>query len=68
MKKALLGALLSGLVFPGMGQMALKQKKRGILLIVSSLLSLIWFVSICTQRALTILEQVQSETSILDYT
>ncbi|MBU4001979.1 MAG: hypothetical protein KKB94_06635 [Proteobacteria bacterium] len=68
MKKALLGALLSGLVFPGVGQMALKQKKRGILLVVSSLLSLIWFFSICTQRALTILEQVQGDTSILDYT
>jgi hypothetical protein len=33
MKKSLKGALLSGLVFPGVGQMALKHKARGVKLI-----------------------------------
>ena len=67
MKKAILGALLSGLVFPGAGQIALKHTKRGIFFIVITIMSLLWLVFICVQKAFLILNQMSLEPGILDY-
>jgi hypothetical protein len=61
MKNSLKGALLSGLVFPGMGQIILKHYKRGIVLILATLASLTVIVVKAVQQAFTILERLASE-------
>jgi len=57
MKRSAKGALLSGLVFPGLGQIALKRYKRGIailLVVIASMSAVIW---ISVKRALSILQE-----------
>ena len=66
-KKAIFGALLSGLVYPGVGQIALKYTKRGVFFIVITTLSLLWLVLIAVQKALLILDHLQMENRIIDY-
>jgi len=61
MKNSLKGALLSGLIFPGLGQVVLKQYKRGAVIIIAVLVSLSIVVVEAVQHALTILEKIQSE-------
>jgi hypothetical protein len=56
MNNSLKGALLSGLAFPGVGQIFLKHYKRGIALIITTSVSLLVFVVKAMQHALTILE------------
>lgn len=41
---------LSGLVLPGLGQMANREYKKGVLLITSSLVSFFWFSKLITER------------------
>jgi hypothetical protein len=66
MSHAFKGALLSGLVFPGLGQVALKHYKRGIALIlmVSAGLSVIIVQTI--QQTFTIFEKVESGGGAMD--
>jgi len=66
MNNSLKGALLSGLVFPGLGQVVLKHYKRGIafMLAVSAGLSVI--VVKASQQALAIVEKIQSEGGAID--
>lgn len=66
MNNALKGALLSGLVLPGVGQLALKQKKSGIALIVIVLASLIVIITKALQQAFAILEKIEVEGSAID--
>ena len=66
MKKYLKGALLSGLVFPGVGQIALKQKARGIVLICILLVSFGVIVAKGTQIALAVLQKIETEGGVLD--
>ena len=66
MTKALKGALLSGLVLPGLGQVMLKYYKRGIALMLIVLSAFIVIVAQATQQALTILERIEAEGSVLD--
>jgi hypothetical protein len=66
MKKSLKGALLSGLVFPGAGQLALKQKARGIALICIVLASLGVIIAKGTQIALAILQKIEVQGGVLD--
>jgi len=61
MNNSLKGAFLSGLVFPGLGQLALKHYKRGAVIIIAVLISLSIVVAEAVQKALAILGEVQIE-------
>jgi hypothetical protein len=61
MNNSLKGALLSGLIFPGLGQVALKHYKRGAVIIIAVLVSLSIVVVEAVQYALAILEKIQPE-------
>lgn len=61
MNNSLKGAFLSGLVFPGLGQVVLKHYKRGAVIILTVLVSLSIVVVKAVQHALAILEKIQSE-------
>ncbi len=61
MNRSLKGALLSGLVFPGLGQLVLGVKKRGWLLILAVVFCLGVIVVSATQKALAILEILAEE-------
>jgi len=60
------GAFLSGAVFPGLGQLALRRYGRGIVLMLTTLASLAVLVVIAVQRALAILEEIASEGGAMD--
>lgn len=66
MNNALKGGLLSGLVFPGLGQTFLKHYKRGIVLIVTVFVGMAVIVVIAVEQALTVLEKISSEGGITD--
>ncbi len=61
MNNALKGALLSGLVFPGLGQIMLRHYKRGIALMLAVSVGLLVVIVKVTQLAFTILEKIESE-------
>ena len=61
MNNSLKGAFLSGLIFPGLGQVVLKHYKRGTVIILTVLVSLSIVVVKAVQHALAILEKIQSE-------
>ncbi len=61
MNNSLRAALLSGLVFPGLGQVILKHRKRGITLMLAVSASLLVIVVKAVQQALTILEKIELE-------
>jgi hypothetical protein len=61
MNNSLKGALLSGLVFPGLGQVVLKHYKRGAVLILAVSASLLVILIKAVQQAFTILEKIESE-------
>lgn len=52
---------MSGLIFPGLGQVFLKHYKRGAVIILTVLVSLSIVVVIAVQQALAILEKIESE-------
>ena len=66
MKKSLKGALLSGLLFPGTGELWLKHPVRGVLLIAGVLLSLAAIVTKVGQQALAMLEKLETEGGAVD--
>jgi len=59
MNNALKGALLSGLIFPGLGQVVLKHYKRGAVIMLTVLVSLSIVVVKAIQHALSILEKIE---------
>ncbi len=61
MKNSLKGAFLSGLIFPGLGQIVLKHYKRGAVIMLTVLVSMSVFVVKVVQHALDILEKIQSQ-------
>jgi hypothetical protein len=61
MNNALKGALLSGLIFPGLGQVVQKHYKRGAVIMLAGLVSLSVVVVKAVQHALSILEKIASE-------
>jgi uncharacterized membrane protein len=61
MNNSLKGAFLSGLIFPGLGQVALEHYKRGAVIIIAVLVSLSIVVVKAVQHALAILEKIQPE-------
>jgi len=58
MRNALKGALLSALVWPGLGQIVLKRYVRGVLLICTALAALTLVVVKAVQYALAMLSQL----------
>lgn len=60
MKKSTKAALFSGLVFPGLGHMILKQYLRGSILILAALIALSVIVRIAVGRALAIVDSIES--------
>ena len=61
MQNSLKGALLSGLVFPGLGQFALKHYKRATVIALATVISLSVVIVKAVQHALTLLEQIESQ-------
>lgn len=59
MKQSVRGALLSGLVFPGTGQIALKQYKRGTALMLAACICVTYIVKQAVVQATTILERLE---------
>lgn len=61
MNNSLKGAFLSGLIFPGLGQVVLKHYKRGAVIMLTVLVSLSVVIVKAVQHALAILEKIESE-------
>ncbi len=61
MNNSLKGAFLSGFIFPGLGQVVLKRYKRGVVIMLTVLVSLSVVVVKTVQHALAILEKIESE-------
>lgn len=68
MSNALKGALLSGLVLPGLGQIVLKQYRRGMVIMLVVIASLSVIVAETVQQALAILEQIELQGDAIDMT
>lgn len=66
MTKSTKAALLSGLVFPGIGHMVLKQYLRGSVLMLSALTASSIILTKVFQRALTIVERIENGVIPLD--
>ncbi len=66
MTQSVKGALLSGLVFPGLGQIIFKKYKRGIALIVTVFVGLLVISVTALQKALAILKKVELEGGAID--
>ena len=63
---SLKGALLSGLVFPGLGQIFLKHHKRGIALIMTVSLSMVVIIVKSVQLSLDMLEQIMLKGGVIN--
>ena len=61
MQNSLKGAFLSGLIFPGMGQLALKSYRRGVALVLTTTLGMGVIVIEATRTARAIIEQIEAE-------
>jgi hypothetical protein len=66
MKNAFKGAMLSGLVFPGLGQVALKCYGRGAVLIVATLVIVVETAIKAVQQALAILGTIEAGGGVID--
>ncbi len=61
MKNSLKGALLSGLVFPGLGQLVLKRYRRGFALMLTVMAGLFVMIVTAVQQAYAILDRIETE-------
>lgn len=66
MKTATKAALLSGLLFPGIGQMYLKRYWRGLLFMIPVLLGLVLIVLMATSGALESMRAIQAQGGTVD--
>ena len=66
MKNSIKGALLSGVVFPGLGQVILKHYKSGIALMLIVSVNMLLIIVKAVQHALAILEKIESEGGAID--
>ena len=64
--KAIKGALLSAVVFPGVGQIALKRHRRGIVFMLANLAGLVMTVAAATREAGRILGAIEAEGGVID--
>ncbi len=60
MTRSTKAALLSGLIFPGVGHMVLKQYLRGSILMLSALIALSVIVTKAIKQALTIVDKINN--------
>jgi hypothetical protein len=60
MKKSTKAALLSGLIFPGIGHMVLKSYRRGFVLVLLALVATSVIINVAMQRALAIVDRISS--------
>ena len=60
MMRSTKAALLSGLIFPGIGHMVLRQYRRGSVLMISAVIASSVIVTVVVQRALTIVDRFNS--------
>ncbi len=68
MNNAIKGALWSGLIFPGLGQIVLKHYKRGTVIMLTVLVSLAVVVVKSVQHAIAILEKIELEGGVISIT
>ncbi|MCJ7692523.1 MAG: hypothetical protein MUO22_03790 [Sedimentisphaerales bacterium] len=66
MKKSIKGAFLSGLVFPGLGQIVLRHYKSGIAFVLITLAALVLIIMKAVQQALIIVEKIESMDGPID--
>jgi acid phosphatase family membrane protein YuiD len=66
MKNSMKGALLSGLVFPGLGQIALKRYWRGFALMLAVMAGLYIMIVTALQQAYIILDRIEAEGGMPD--
>ena len=66
MNNSLKGAFLSGLVFPGLGQVILKHYKRGAVLMLAVSASMLVILIKALQQAFAILEKIESGGGAID--
>jgi len=66
MSNALKGALWSGIIFPGLGQVILKHYTRGIVLMFTVFASMTVIVLKAVQHAFAILEKIELEGGVID--
>ena len=66
MTNSLKAAILSGLVFPGMGQIFLKHYKRAVVIIVGTLAGMALIIVEAVQLGLAIMEKIMSEGGAID--
>jgi hypothetical protein len=66
MNNSLKGALLSGLIFPGLGQIVFKHYKRGMYLILTVSVSMMVIVVKAVRHGLAILEKIRVEGGVID--
>ena len=66
MTNAVKGLLLSALVFPGVGQIALKRYQRGVVLILATLAGLVVIVAKATRQAMQVFEAIESGGGAID--
>jgi uncharacterized membrane protein len=65
-KNSLKGALFSGLIFPGLGQIVLKRYRRGAIIVTAVLVAMAVFVVKAVAISLMIVEEIQSESGTVD--
>jgi hypothetical protein len=68
MNNAIKGALLSGLVFPGLGQIVLRQYRRGVLVMLTVAISLAVIVIKAVRIAQDILQELEMQGGVIDMT
>ena len=68
MSNSLKAVLLSGLVFPGVGQLVLRHYKRGIAFILSTIAILLAIIVKAVQQSFTILEKIKAEGGAISMT
>lgn len=66
MSKAVKGLLLSGLVFPGLGQLLLKHYLRGAVLMLATIAGLITAIVEATRIVLAILEAINANPALVE--
>jgi hypothetical protein len=66
MTNAIKGVLLSALVFPGLGQIALKRYQRGVVLMLATLTGFVVIVANAIREARRILETIEAEGGVID--
>jgi hypothetical protein len=64
--KAMKGLLFSALLFPGLGQIALKRYQRGVALMLAILVGLVAMVATATREAGRILATIEAEGGVID--